>query len=633
MAGEGDSDESTESMYDGVEVESPLRGTDLDDVLRFHRDYVNAHRAQWLNHRESAADNFWRDKNLTNIGAIDAWAWVRDVNEIPAFAINRMWPWVVSYVASLFYRGFSSDVTPDDVYEDVPGNPTKPMKEAVKVLLDRFFNKPSFAKVTEQAFTACLLYPHGAFYLKEVKKAARPVDRFVAEFMPPWECVWDRFAQSVETSRYIGRLWRVSFEEAQSVYGASGEDCEKVAIVRGDPLRHGLETSPYYAGQDKHYVQILDLNYPLAGKRCVYLLDAGFGRVKTLLEEEARWRDADGQVALNVEPLVLKSLPEHPLYGVPYAATIYALERENNSYAAWQAQAVKIEALRKVFVDYSKLMSEGGDSFSNNTDAAIVGVQPGALSQGPGAIASWLAQPPATTSGLQLRQYIEQMFQAVQGTAPFSRGQPTQYIPATESANLAAYSETTLGMIRAKVDRAVARLGQTYLLALAGVAGETLKVRTPKQDDIVALPTSQLRLRWTIRIVDGANTPAKTEGQKRDSLQIAPLLLQLASTASNMQIPPETRVAMQRVWDELVQRFGLDDSLKWSNVVTASSKQTEAAPQLAMGEPQGIVPPAAAPGPAPVPAANGMNAEQAAAVNSDAAAMADLNRAFSEGGM
>lgn len=629
MAGE-DADDG--AMYSEVEpVAEPTR-SDFDDMIRFHRDYVHANRVQWLNHRESAADNFWRERNGLNSGAVDAWATVRDVNEIPAFAINRMWPWVVSYVASLFYRGFSSDVTPDDVYEDKPGSPAKPMKEAVKVVLDRFYNKPTFAKVTEQAFTACLLYPHGAFYLKEVKAAPRAVDRFVAEFMPPWECVWDRFAQSVETSRYIGRLWCVTFEEAQALFGATAEDCKRVAVGRGDVLRSGLDPKAHLPGQDQHYVQILDITYPLIGKRCVYLLDAGFAKVKELVEEDVRWRDADGQVAMNIEPLVLKSLPEAPLYGVPYAATIYALERENNSYAAWQAQAVKIEALRKVFVDFAKIAADGQETFSNGTDAAVVPVNAGALSQGAGAIASWMAQPPAPTSGLQLRQFIEQMFQAVQGTAPFSRGQPTQYIPATESANLAAYSETTLGMIRAKVDRAVARLGQTYLLALAKVAGETILVRTPKQDDIVKLPTSQLALRWSIRIVDGANTPAKTEGQKRDALQIAPLLLQLASAASNAQIPSETRVAMQRVWDDIVQRFGLDDSLKWGNVVTASAKSAQ--PQMAMAEPAGIVPPAAEPGPtAPVQAPNGMNPEQAAAVDSDEAAMRDLSRAFNAEGM
>jgi hypothetical protein len=625
-------DSMVESSASEVAEEEREQKTSTARIIEEQRQYVDTHRGTWLNHRDSFMDNFWRESG-ENAGTYEQ---VSSLDAIPLFAINRMKSWIVSYTASLFYRGFSAELGSDDVYGLT--DPVAPLGKLVKRVLDRFYNTIPFARMTEAAFTACLLYPHGAFYLKHDPRERRPVDQLVAEFMPPWECVWDRFASSVEEARYLGRSWAVSMEDAEQVFGVDHELVEKHLIIKPDVLRHGMANATYRIGADCSYVRLLDLYYPRKknadgsfGRRCLYVLDSNLSVVAVVREEAVAWRDGDGRPVIPIEPIVLTSVPEHPLWGVPNAATIYALERENNAYAAWLAQAMKMEALRKLFLDRSLLTDEGAENIVNPSDHAVVDVKPGALSNGPGRIASFMQSAPAPTNGLALRQFIESMFEAVSGTAPVSRGQPTQYIPATESANLAAYSETTLGMIRSKMDRAVAGLGQRYLHALAHVmalgGANHLPVRI--KDDIEELPAAQLVLRWTIRIVDGANTPAKTEGQKRDSLQLMPLLMQIAIAATNLQAPPETKAAMKAIWEDVVDRFGLTETLSWKTIAADASK---AEPEMGMeSEVAGPVQAEAPPEPAapPVPP-SGLTMEQSSAIDSDAAAEADLRGAFTE---
>jgi hypothetical protein len=601
--------------------------TDADDVtsiLNNHMDIVEASRKAWLNHRDSMSDNFWRESGAS----ADPTA-LTDLNTIPLFAVNRMQTWKRSYIASLFYRGFSAELGVDDFLE-VDVDPLAPKALLVKRLLDRTFATPKMAVVTEQAFTGSLIYSHGAFYLKEDLRR-RTVDRVVIEYMPPWECVWDRKAASIEECRYIGRTWWMGREDLERTFNAKPADYEALLTAKPDVLKRGIRSTTSDSDDDESYVRVLDISYPQAtsvvdgvtvrGKRCVWLLDPSGTPTKRIFEGPMPDQDADGMPDPNVEPVVLESLPEAPLWGLAPAATIYALELENNIYAAWNAQAFRMEALRRLFLDLSLLEDEGRDAATkgNLPDGAVVKVKPGALAQSAKAIASWMDSPPTPPSGVALRQFIESHFEAVQGTAPFTRGQPTQYIPATESANLSAYSETTLGLIRGKMDRAVARVGAKVLRILArhyrkdGITD--IPVRVEKK--VEALPVANLDVRWTIRIVDGANTPAKAEAQKRDALQLVPLLQALATNIATPGVPPAVLVAFQRLWTDIAKRFGLED-MAWTDLAKAATAEAPPTP------PPPPPPPAAPPAPEPPAPPIGLTDEQASAIESDEQAEADL---------
>jgi hypothetical protein len=614
-------------VTDEVSAPAKVDTSELDDLLELHAQGVQRDRKANKNHRDSFSDKFWGDKQD------DAAEIVGNINTIPKFAVNRMMGWVRSYIASLFYRGFAAEVGIDEVYED--DDKLMPKQRLVKSVLDRFYNTPRMKTVTEQSFTAGLLYTHSAFYLREVPTASRLVDRVVVEFMPPWECVWDKRSASAEDARYLGRSWWVPIEDAGVSFGLTREravergalTCKPDVLVDGWYAKAG-------AHADNNYVRILDISYPKSpsvvngvtvyGKRCVYLLTPDGKYDSLIFEKPIRVQDPDGRPDVNIEPVVLTSFPEAPLHGISGAATIYALECENNIYAAWMAQAFRMEALRKLLVDLSAFDDEGRERIaSGKADGMILGVKAGQLSQGAKAIASWMESPPSPTSGVALRGFIEQHFEAVSGTAPVTRGQPTQYIPATESANLSAYSETTLGLLRGKEDAAVAAVGGKYLRYLAVLCEDaktdTVPVRVDK--DVEGLPVSNLKMRWTIRIVDGANTPAKAEAQKRDSLQLLPMLMQMIPAI--VQSPqPEAIAAFKGMWDMLVKRFGLDEKMKWDEVTKGAVTEAPAPPSPP-AEIAGVLP--AGPPPAPPGPPAGLTSEQAAALDSDAAAEDELD--------
>lgn len=619
-------------MYDDPAAFDPKH--DVDTHLDEHHDWVDNARYQWRRHRDSFSDDFWQARSHGPFGLVADWMAVRDLNAIPQFAVNRMKGWIHSHTASLFYRGFQADADPDSLYDDDAA--VAPDTAGVRTLLNRFFATEPFAVVTEQAFTCGLLYGHCALYLREDPGPKRPLDKLTVEFMPPWECVWDRAAASREDARYFGRVWWVSKERAEQEFGLTPERARPHLCAKSDVLVYGMRNTSPHPHADKSYVKILDIYYPHAtidvagtvvrGVRCVYLLDPSGRVAETLKHEPMKWQTADGLPACPIEPVVLLNVPEYPLCGLPHAATIYALELEQNSYAAWLAMAFKFDALRKLFVDYAQIDAQGAENLMSSMDNAAVKVKPGALTTGAGRIASWLESPPSPATGLQLRSFLETQFQAVQG-APQMHGQPTQYIPATESASLTAYAETMLGMLRSKMDRAVANIAQTYLRAASTLVPKDGFVRYREDKMVKELPAAQLGIRWQIRIVDGANTPAKTETNKRDLVTLTPFMVQLSQQSANPQLPPTMQEASKRVWDELVKRFGLPESMKWDEIAEAAPPAPPQAPPPPPGAPpQEEMPPEPAP---PTPgAAPDLTAERQMALESDAAAEQELQDAF-----
>lgn len=631
-----DMNETDEPTGEEAKVGAPKE--EIERILDQHGEDVDRWRRTWKNHRDSYMDNFWGER-----GTFDA-DMVSDLDRIPMFAVNRMKSWLTSYEASLFYRGFTVDISPDEVYDNA--ELIDPQGRLVKAVLDRWLGDKTMRVVTRQGFTAGLLYTHAAFYLADNKLAKCHIDRVKVEFMPPWECVWDKRAASVEACRYMGRTWWMPIEDAESMFGLQRSVAEEKGALceKPDVPTEGWRQSPSTAFGDGNYVRILDISFPRApiagpdgtplfGKRCVYLLTPDGRKCHELLEVAIEDQDHDGRPDLNVEPIVLSSPPEYPLLGIASAATIYALECENNTYAAWLAQAFRFEALRKLFLDLSMVEPEGETSVLDTVrDHTVVKVKPGGLAQSAKAIASWMDPAPSPQSGLALRQFIEQHFEAVSGTAPFTRGQPTQYIPATESANLAAYTETAHGLIRGAMDVVVSNLALKYLRRLARLLRAdgvpALPVRVEMDKDIVPLNVTALTTRWAVRIVDGANTPAKIESQKRDALQLLPMLVQLATSIDNPQNPavtPAASAAFRALWNDLVKRFGLDERLAWEAV--AKGKQSPPPPPPAPP----VAEPAPAPQPAPAPMAPGITPEQQAALDSDAEAEATIAAMFNEG--
>jgi uncharacterized protein YdbL (DUF1318 family) len=131
-----------------------------------------------------------------------------------------------------------------------------------------------------------------------------------------------------------------------------------------------------------------------------------------------------------------------------------------------------------------------------------------------------------------------------------------------------AYSETTLGVFRAKVDRAVSRAGEKYLRLLATVMEDAkvaeIAMNINDEERTVVVTPAELRLRWKVNIAEGPNTPAKAEKLKTDLSQALPMLMQLQQVAVSPEAPPIMQVQTQRLFDEIVSRFALPKSITFA---------------------------------------------------------------------
>lgn len=616
----------------------------VERLLTNHMTWVDTHRGEWLAIRNMYSDQFWMERG-SDKSSMQPSA-VLSSSDAPLFEVNRLRPWFDSYVASLFYRGFKSTVKRDPVITD--DEPLIVETDGVRALLDRWYQTEDFQAVSELVFTAGLAYHRCGVKLVEGPRK-RIVDRLGIQFMEPWECVWDPRSKSAEDARYIGHLSYMSVEDILQKYGHLVEH----PYARPDVIRDGWVSSSI--DSDESYALVLELYQPKAmynegvrGVKCVYLLDQKGGIVEvndkpTLRETAIPYDTSDGLPAVPIVPVVLTSMPEASLDGIPAAATVYNINFELNCVAAWLGQATKLDAARIGLADMSRLDAESKAALTEGIDHAILNTTGGTEN-----VFAWATPPPFPSSMLQFMGFISSSFESTQGTAPSTRGEPVQYISATGDANLAAYSETKLGMLRAKVDRVVVSLSHLYLRALDALMADSEEgdedaeeVETAAEasvqvihlvgDDEKQLEVDrvQLGLRWILGIVDGPNTPAKTEKAKADIVQVAPMLQQWATVAASPQTPPMLATVAQRMYDELVKRFDMPKSLTWEAVKksNAAAPMMPQAAQAPVGEAPGVQPataPEAPVGPQPVTAPVDVPDMHQAAIDSDDSVAASL---------
>jgi hypothetical protein len=564
-----------------------MKPGDIEQLVSRHDRWVNDQWPKWAETRDAYADDFWREERAPSGRAEWRGVPVDDLVEI-----NRIRPWVFSYVASLFYKALHSVVQSDPVANVVEGEPP-PDVQPVTNIVDRFLNERETRAISKRAFSVALMYPHAAFHLvMDARTTEHPVNRVRLEFMPPWECVWDRRARSRRELRFIGRLRYLPYEAFVRQYGANlppDFKCEKVALP--DVARSGeWRTHSTTDLEDENYVRVLQLfdytdvwrskaedgaKTEAVGVYRVFHAPVG-GTPDLLHEGPFPFTDAAGAPLASIEPIVLCPLPEYELWGTAPVRTVYELNRELNMVASWNAQAFRKEAARKLLYKADALSEQARDDIQNGVDQTMTAIEGDApLDQ----VMRWLEQAPMSPAVLAYRQLLDKAFDDVQGTAPASRGTPTKYVTATESERLNDYTETLLGLFRESMDQALGRLSETYLRVLAACMEDApeqwrnaIHVRV-LGNQTATITAEDLDRRWLVSLVDAPNTPMREQRRRMEVQQAMEPLSTFVAAASSPEAPPETKVWARRMYDLVVKLYDLPDDLSWSRVEQDAARE------------------------------------------------------------
>lgn len=570
---------------------------DITKAVAAQDSWVKQERNRWRDGRDAYEDNFWREEISSTTVSDKSRAQGKDGI---LMQVNRLRPWVISYVSSLFYRALHAVVALDPIVRE--GDPEEaPALEPVQSMIDWYLNSEEFKALAKQAFECGLMYPYCAFQVCAYEPAAHPLDRIHIRLLQAWEVLWDRKARDMRDLRFVGSMTMVSKESLLRQYGARMP--EKLAPrVRADVVAEGLEIAVTETNQDENYVRVLELfdftedheetttevlkhtapnpddpegepiemtservtKVTTRGTYCVYILDAG-GHPTALTDPKAipfAWQD--GQPCVPIIPVVLAHRPEFPLWGIRPAGSVYALVHELNFATTALAQAFRKEAARVLLLLKDKFDTEALAALKSGEDHVIVEIIGSQLD----GLAQWLEAPPVNQAMMTYVQELQNGMNDIQGTAPVTRGTPTKYVTAYESERLNDYTETTLGTYRDQMDVSIGQLAEVFLRVLSATMedAELDEIRIRVLDKVVTVPQALLDCRWRVSMTESANTPAKQAKRQQALATCSEPLAKFVTLASDPNTPPELQVFAQRLIDLLVEYYDLPDELKWEKL-------------------------------------------------------------------
>lgn len=582
--------------------------TDEKEVLRIyrsHKKWYSSVREEHEMHRKFYSDDAWNAKSsksalmVTGEGVTQS----RPEARITKTQVNLVRPWVTSFIASLYYRGVKFSVTPDERVGKLDKKERNQVAGAIAAELNRVFDIEDTEDAAERGFTMGLLYRGGLAFKVGVDAdnelvKNKPEDRLWIEALPPYECVWDRKTRNKRKPKYMGHLYVMSKQVAMDEFGVS-DDVATIALT--DVIEHGFETNVPEEEQDDTYVRILELtcfedvfskgDAKAQGEFSVWLIEDGDRQEKlTELKRTATpYNTPVGGPLCNMVPFISEPDAVHPLDSYAPAKSIVELNTEYNVASSMLAEAFRRDANRIILYLKNKGLSEEEIAqIVRGEDLEMVGIDAPTLE----GLFKHMELPPVSNTLLDYLKHLQDAVDRTQLIADFARGKAGEYLSATEAANLANYTETTIGRIRKRMDATLARVAALYLRALRSELKGKLEVDV--DGETVAIESKHLDLRWKIQVVDTASTPAAAAQKMADLVSVQKNLLELAL---NMQEGGIVGKMSEELLALMVALMDLPPALLPSALKEAAAPPEEEAPppQNAL-PPEAAIPPPAEPG-------------------------------------
>lgn len=512
------------------------------------------------------------------------------------FEKNRMRPWATSVRASLFYRKIAVEVEEDLVMQDegITEEETVAGEVAVKYALERFFRRKGVISTMRDTINAAITYHWCALKIVD-SKGKHPLDRLGLEFLPPWEVGWDPDAKSWEQARFFMHVYTAPAEQVVEHYGLDPDD---VVRVRADQDVGAVRTRP--KGDDApsgYYVRVLEF-WDLTGKvefqnqldgstettrgeHRVYLVDsvAEEGKqapMRRILAKPIPYHDHDGRPVCPIVPVLADNLPGKQTKGASIGQNVYEHNGSENLLLTGVIQAALHDIQRIVLYDETAMDKETVTRIATGVDKEYVGI-PNSGGRPLKDLMHEVVSTPVASSVLEALRQLEAGLEQTQGTAPFTRGEPTRYITATQSDQLLAYTETMIGELKHRLNTTLVDVAHRVLRMLYRTVRKPVKIRQ-RVGEPVTLDRGVLDRWFDIEVTDVASTPADEASRRQTLPTVAKLLLELSGLAAAGD--GKGQVA-QRLYSHALRVFDMPNDLAWDNIY---AEAVEAAHETGVAE-------------------------------------------------
>lgn len=518
----------------------------VEQIVADHDKRVRDTESELRAYRDAYSDRFWhglrhRPKS-TAVGPIQNTDWLM---KMPVLAeTNRVRVFVDSYRDGLFYKGLRATVRPPTVPRaplkelldrGTPEDPSPSAADQVSEALRYWISRADVEEAAEQAVDMALVYPEVGFKVTydDAVVSDNPLDSVRLEALPPWEVVFDRRARSLRHLRNIGHIYWTSWSDLKEQY-PDLERSDFVLTRRLDVLDGRSDDADGEEGV--RVLELLDLcedtfiptdggeDRRVKGKFRVIALSAN-KRGTVLFEGPPPYVGPDDTPLPFIIPVVLLNVPEHRLMGLSPVAGTYALNAEMNVTRTLLHTGMVKDVARKILVDATKVDEETLEKMMGGDDMEFIRVD----SPGEGGLKNAVlpveSPPLSKTLGDSMGVLAADM-DATSGLSPMSRGQALKYATAAEVHSHNDYSETTLGRLRKRLDKAVVRVLRTFLRVLAAAMEDRKEKGVALHVDgkLVTLKRTWLNEQWDIDLADVATSPLAEAQARMELTQAMPML-------------------------------------------------------------------------------------------------------------
>jgi hypothetical protein len=448
------------------------------DHLKAHDDRMRSQAPDWAMAKAMYTTRYWQyirgnsSSASTTSGALD--------NHVDV-EVNRLFPYISSYMSSLYPRAQRTIMTHD------PMSSADPEKAAL--VANRWLSTQKVHQRVMSGIKQALIYPGCGAKLGFSPGAGNALDRVWLRIIPWWEIVLDFDVSDPEDERFRGHVFFQSRQKIEKEYGLTG----LVGTRREDfldRLEYGSDgkttksaaarasgRSAKATADQQAFVRVLEIinlvdtiaddedpSIEYQGRLEIYVLgQPGEISKRPIYMGPLPFAKFDKTPLQHILPLIFSHEPEYPLRGMAHSARFLPQMQELNAYRAFMAMATRKDSrqylTRKGTLEADELtkISEGVEGYIAQVSADFTRDLTDALVPVP--------QAALNVTIDRYMNYVEIDLDRTMRQSPQARGEITK-ATAFEIQTVQQYTESEFGMHAALKDQWLAEIVRVFLRAL-----------------------------------------------------------------------------------------------------------------------------------------------------------------------
>ena len=408
----------------------------------------------------------------------------------------------------------------------------------------------------EAAARMALIYTH-SFLKLAPRESNTLLGKIAMRAVPPWQVIVDRDAAAWEDSRFVGHVYYLPVDEANTKFGNLKWQGAPQKDYFTDYERNTDRSYRSYGDNNDMpneylYIEVVEM-YDMLNSELLFWSSHYKNGAELLSKDAIPVSTFDGRPLSNLVPFYFARQPDRPLQGYSAMSRVYDQCFEKNVLRTFWANAVRRDSRQFIYKE-GAFDDEALAKITSGVDGAMIPTDNDTLA----GLIDVVPVPPISSNHAAYLNYIEADLQKGSLTAGFTRGEASK-ATATEVTALMQYTASELGKMARDRDATIEQATTLYVRMLLPLIddGDSIVVATP--EGAKAATTAKLDADWSFYATDGGGTPMTDLVRKQQLTQLLAVL-------------PGLGVPVEKIRAEVVRLFDLPEEF---NVVPAPAPAPE----------------------------------------------------------